>query len=80
MRGPSRKVQNLIKIRLYPSTVQGEVLIKSCTKNLKNQNQTLSMLSTSFELQTESQISRITLSGVPLKVIIQEAKRRSRNE
>ena len=40
MRGHSHKVQNLIKVRLYSSTVQ-KVLIKVCTKYLKNQNQTL---------------------------------------
>ena len=42
MRGPYHKVQNLIKVRLYSSTVQGELLIKACTKYFRNQNQTFS--------------------------------------
>ena len=50
MRGPSHKGQNLIKVRLYPSTVQGEILIKWCTKYLKNQNQTLSSVIHPFQI------------------------------
>ena len=50
MRGPTHKVQNLIKVRLYSSTVQGEVLKKACTKYLKNQNHTLSNVIHLFQI------------------------------
>ena len=52
MRGPSLKVPNLIKVRLYSSTVQG-VLIKTCTKYLKNQNQNLSTVIHPFRIANQ---------------------------
>ena len=42
MRGSSHAIQNLIKVKLYFSTIQGELKIKACTEYLKDQNQTLS--------------------------------------
>ena len=42
-------------------------------KSSQDRIQNLSMLSTPFELQTESQLSWITLNGIPLKLTVQEA-------
>ena len=75
MRGLSHKIQNIIKVRLGFSTIQGELHIKTCAEYLKNQNQTLSLFSTPCDSQMESQLSWITLSGTPIKVIVQEAQK-----
>ena len=62
MRGPSIKIQILIKVRpyalLYKNYIQGNP-----------------QLSQTFESQTESQLSCTTLSGTPLKATVQEAQR-----
>ena len=38
MRGASHEIQDLIKVRLESSIIQGEPQIKACTKYFKNQN------------------------------------------
>ena len=61
MRGPSIKIQILIKVRRHPS--------------IQNYIQSNHQLSQTFESQTESQLSCTTLSGTPLKETVQEAQR-----
>ena len=61
MRGPSIKIQILIKVRRHPS--------------IQNYIQSNHQLSQTFESQTESQLSCTTLSGTPLKATVQEAQR-----
>ena len=61
MRGPSRKIRSLIKVRRHPS--------------IQNYIQGNPQLSQTFESQIASQLSCITLNGTPLKAIVQEAHR-----
>ena len=61
MRGPSIKIQILIKVRRHPS--------------IQNYIQSNHQLSQTFESQTVSQLSCTTLSGTPLKATVQEAQR-----
>ena len=61
MRGPSLKIQNLIKVRRHSS--------------MQNYTQENPKLSQAFESQTTSQFNCITLRGTPLKGTVQEAHR-----
>ena len=73
--------QNLIKVKLNSPTKQktihkGNHQLSQTSKNTNDLNiwaHLLSLLSTPFWIINQSQLSYKTLSGTPLKVIVQEA-------